>query len=257
MVVDAGLRLQPMAPFARLGCQRYRAFGALFAALAEGDADDAARRIGVVVGPGHRDDFDFLDLLGPQRLEVAQQLVGFHAQFAVVDVDFRARFAVDRNLVAVHPDARCQLERFDAVPAEHRRGVGYVDHEAVGFAADKLGAYYHIVDLRGGGVECQVAQVGRRFDAHLAFQRLESDEPDGEGVVARRNFQREAALGVGRCACGLQPVLQQNHRREFHGVALLCHHTARGRVVLRPEGPQNGHYYNHDEGGQFFHIFCC
>lgn len=93
-----------------------------------------------------RYDLDLLDLLGAQRAQVGEQLLGLHAQFAVVDIDLRARLAVYRDLLVVDPNARCAFQQLDAVLADRRRGVGHVDHEAVGLAADELRLDHHAFD---------------------------------------------------------------------------------------------------------------
>ena len=54
-------------PAALRGAHRKGALHAVFALLAERDADDAARGIGIVVGAGCGDDLDFLNLLGSER----------------------------------------------------------------------------------------------------------------------------------------------------------------------------------------------
>ena len=153
-------------------------------------------------------------------------------QFAVVDVDLRARFPVDRYFLAVDPDARRQFEQFDAVLADRSRGVGHVHHETVGFAPDQLSRHHHLVDAGRRTFQREVAQVVALFHAHLPGQRFVAQVEYRKGVVARRNLQREAAFGVGGHAGYLFAVLQQHDRGIFHGLALFGHHAARGRVEL-------------------------
>ena len=135
---DVGCRHVRTAHLALRRAHRDRAVQAVLAPLAERDFDDAARRVGIVVGAGDGHHLDFLNLLGPQRAQVGEQLLGLHAQLAVVDEDLRAALAVDGYLVVAHPDARRLFEQLDAVAPDGRGGVGHVDHEAVGFAADEL-----------------------------------------------------------------------------------------------------------------------
>ena len=135
---DVGCRHVRTAHLALRRAHRDRAVQAVLAPLAERDFDDTARGVGIVVGAGDGHHLDFLNLLGPQRAQVGEQLLGLHAQLAVVDEDLRAALAVDGYLVVAHPDARRLFEQLDAVAPDGRGGVGHVDHEAVGFAADEL-----------------------------------------------------------------------------------------------------------------------
>ena len=95
MQVDVGRRIVPVYDLSLRRVERHRAVDAVLAAFFERDADDASRRVGVVVGARGGHDLYFLNLLGPERPQVGQQLFRLHAQFAVVDVDLRAALAVD------------------------------------------------------------------------------------------------------------------------------------------------------------------
>lgn len=159
-----------------------------------------------------RYDLDLLDLLGAQRAQVGEQLLGLHAQFAVVDIDLRARLAVYRDLLVVDPNARCAFQQLDAVLADRRRGVGHVDHEAVGLAADELRLDHHAFDPGRRAFHHDLAQVVVLLDPHLPHDGVEPEVLYRQGILARRHFQHEAAPcrrwpcpPPGRCLSAARP----------------------------------------------------
>ena len=238
--------------------ERHRAVDAVLAALFERDADDAARRIGVVVGARGGHDLDLLNLLGPERPQVGEQLFGLHAQLPVVDVDLRTALAVDRNLLAVDPDAGGAFQQFHAVLADGRRGVGHVDHEPVRLAPHQPGLHHHALDAGRRGPHHEVAQIVIQLHAHRLGHGVEPEELDLQRVAARRGFQLETPLGVGRAARHLFGAFQQYDRCIFDGISLLVHHAARRGVEAGCREPACGRGQDDDEEDQFFHnILLC
>ena len=237
---------------------RHRAVDAVLAAFFERDADHAARRVGVVGGARHGHDLDFPNLLGPERPQVGQQLFGLHAQLPVVDVDFRAAFAVDRDFFAVDPDAGRPFEQFDAVLADGRRGVGHIDHEAVRLAPHQLSLHHHALDAGGRGPHHEYAQIVVRLHAHRFRHGVEPEELNLQRVVARCGLQFEPSPGVGRPARHLLCAFQQHDRRIFDGVALFVHHAPRRRAETGRGESACDRSQNDDEEDCSFHniLFC-
>lgn len=242
MDADVGCRHVRTAHLALRRAHRDRAVQAVLAPLAERDFDDAARRVGIVVGAGDGHHLDFLNLLGPQRAQVGEQLLGLHAQLAVVDEDLRAALAVDGYLVVAHPDARRLFEQLDAVAPDGRGGVGHVDHEAVGFAADELRLDGHPFDLGRRGAERQVAQFAVGGELHVAVDGFVADILDAEVVLARRDAQFEATLLVGGHPRHLLFVAQQHDGGVCHGIALFVDHAASGREHAGREELREGEH---------------
>ena len=183
--------------------------------------DRAARRARIVVGPRDRNHLDFLNLFGPQRTQIGEQLIVRQAQLAVVDVDFRAAFAVDGDLFVVDPDARRELEQLDPVFADGRGGIGDVDYETVGFAPDDLPRYDDPFDFGGGAPHPNVAQIGVAGYPDRPVDGFVTEKLHRKGVVARQQFQIEASFGIGRLTGRLLRIAQQNDRRIGYGAVLI------------------------------------
>ena len=66
MQVDVGRRIVPVYDLSLRRVERHRAVDAVLAAFFERDADDASRRVGIVVGARGGHDLYFLNLLGPE-----------------------------------------------------------------------------------------------------------------------------------------------------------------------------------------------
>lgn len=200
-----------------------------------------------------RYDLDLLDLLGAQRAQVGEQLLGLHAQFAVVDIDLRARLAVYRDLLVVDPNARCAFQQLDAVLADRRRCVGHVDHEAVCLAADELRLDHHAFDPGRRAFHHDLAQVVVLLDPHLPHDGVEPEVLYRQGILARRHFQHEAARVVGGHARHLVAAFQQHDRSVLHGLSLFVHHAALGRIDAGCECVCGGQRQYYDEEDKFFH----
>ena len=187
--------------------------------------------------------------------QVGEQLLGLHAQFAVVDEDLRAALAVDRDPLAVDPDAGRPFEQFGAVLSDGRGGVRHVYHEAVGLAADQLRLHLDALDLRGRGLEDDVAQIVAVGDADRARRRFEAEILHRERVGARGDLQREAPFVVGDRAGSLLRAAEQHDGGPLYGGALFVDDATRygggpGRRKLR-----NGRSQCHDEEDDAFHTF--
>ena len=228
---------------------------AVFAAFFEGDADHAGGGIGVVVGSGDGYDLDFLNLLGAQRAQVGEQLFVVHLQFAVVDEDFRAAFAVDGDLLAVDPDAGGLFEQIDAVLAERCRGVCHVDDEPVVFAAHETGRDDDILDPGCGASEDEVTQIVVRFDADRLPEWFESQELDLEGVLSGGGLQSETPFGVGCHAGHLSALPDQDDRGIFDGLPLLVDDASVSRAESGGRS-LDGVDDHHDPKDPLFHALC-
>lgn len=255
-------RVVDVCDVALLRPHRDRPLHAVLALLAERDADDAARGVGVVIGSRDGYHLDLLDLLGAQRAQVGGQLFGFEPQLAVVDEYLRAALAVDRDLLVVDPYAGCPFEQFDAVLADGGRGVGHIHHKPVGFAPYQPGLDHDPLDLRRAAFHHEIPQIVLLFDLHLLRQGLVAEILDAERVVARRGLQLEATLAVGGHSGNLLRILQQYDGRILHGFALFIHHASlRGKQPGR-KSPLCRKGHHHNPGNQCFHtillfsVFC-
>ena len=215
---DVAARVIGVLPAALRGAHRKGALHAVFALLAERDADDAARGIGIVVGAGCGDDLDFLNLLGAQRAQVGRQLLGFEPQFAVVHKDLRAAFAVDRYALVVHPDTRSPFEQLGTILSDGRRGVGHIHDETVGFAAYRTGFDDDLLHGDGCGLQGVLSRVGRY--RHLCLDSLVAEVLDCQAVGSGGSFQCEGSVVVGCRACNLPAGIEQYDGRIGDGTAV-------------------------------------
>ena len=140
----------------------HRTRNAIAARFAHRDLDDTARRVGVVVGTRNGDHLDLLHVLGIERAEICRQIVAREVQHSIIDHNACARRAIDRDLVALNPDARGCAENLHTVLADrHCAVVGHIDHKAVGLAGNQSSRYHHLTNRVRSGRDCDVAQVGR------------------------------------------------------------------------------------------------
>lgn len=204
------------------------------ALAAERDADDAGRRVGVVVGTGLRDDLDALDLLRFQPAQVVEQLLGGHAHFAVVDVDLDARCAVDGDLVVGEPDAGRLFEQFGAVLAERDGRACDLHDEPVGFAADETGLDDHLLHLDRRGMQYEFAQIARRID--VACERFVAEVLDRQAVPAGRDFERERPVCRGCRTRQLRFGVEQHDRGVGDGRAVRIDDPSRRRGLTGGRG---------------------
>jgi len=109
------------------------------------------------------------------------------------------------------------------------------------------------LDLRRGAFQHDVAQIVVRFDAHLPQNGIETQILDREGVFARRDLQLEASVVVGRHAGHLLAAPEQHHRRILHGLPLLVHDAAAGRIHAGRCCVRRSHCEQQDKEDKFFH----
>ena len=143
----------------------HRTCHAVAARFAHRDLDDAARRVGVVVGTRYGDHLNLLHILGIERTQVSRQIVAREVQHSLIDHNARARGAVDRDIVALNPYTRGGREDLHTIFTERHSGVvGHIDNKAIGLAGDQSSCYDHLANRVRCGCDRNVTQIGALCD---------------------------------------------------------------------------------------------
>ena len=85
---------------------RHRAHHAIIQPTTQGDEDDTSARVGILVCSRLWHNLNLRYILSTKVLHIVNQRLTREFDFAIIDKEFRARRAIDSDVILLHPHAR-------------------------------------------------------------------------------------------------------------------------------------------------------